>query len=336
MLQIGKINRLRIKEINPAGCILVEDKRISTTKHQQAHVKPEREALDTNLAKSPWGPVNTKNKSTIENEASGLEAGSIDQEEVFLALGNTNTKKDTKPFEVDDVISAFLFYSEDKQVHASLTEPHIQMGDLAALRVINITQAGAFLDWGLPRDLFAPKQHTHSQIAVGMPAVVRLVHHPKERKLFATTKIEQYLEDAPSQWDYSQAVDLLIYSETPLGFKTVINQKYEGLLYKSDLFKPVHIGDTHKGFISKIRDDGKIDVSLQRHDKIQRQSLNAQILEDLKAHGGISSLTDKSSAEDIRTRFNVSKGAYKKALGQLYKSRKITISPDYIKLNKEQ
>jgi hypothetical protein len=232
-------------------------------------------------------------------------------------------------------VDAFLFYGQDKTVQASLSPPAIEMDQFKALNVVGLTDAGAFFDWGLPRDLFAPKQHTHSELAEGLPAVVRLVHESQQNRLFATTKIEQFLLDAPEQWDSKAQVTLLVYAKTPLGFKVIIDDTYAGLLYHSDLFKAVHIGETHSGFISKVREDGKIDVSLQRHDKQQRQTLNEQILSDLDAHEGISTLTDKSSAEEIQTRFNVSKGAYKKALGQLYKEKKIVITPSHIKRNSE-
>jgi hypothetical protein len=232
-------------------------------------------------------------------------------------------------------VEVFLYYGQDKTIHASTRPAAICIDEFKALTVVGLTDAGAFFKWGIERDLFAPKQHIHSELAEGMPAVVRLVHEPEQNRLFATTKIEQFLLDAPAEWDYRNQVELLVYGKTPLGFKVIIDNSYSGLLYHSDLFKPVHIGETHMGYISKIRDDGKIDVSLQRHDAKQRQSLNQQILDDLEAHGGISTLTDKSSAEEIQTRFNVSKGAYKRALGQLYKSKQIMITPSHIKSNTE-
>lgn len=233
------------------------------------------------------------------------------------------------------LVDVFLYYAQDKTVHASMTPASISMDEFKALMVVGLTDAGAFFKWGLPRDLFAPKQHTHSEVAEGMLSVVRLIHEPKQNRLYASTKIEQFLIDAPAQWDVKVPVELLVYAKTPLGFNVIIDNSYAGLLYRSDLFKPVHVGDMLTGFITKLRDDGKIDVSLQRHDAQQRQSLHAQILDDLDAHGGLSSLTDKSSAQDIQTRFNVSKGAYKKALGQLYKNHQIIITPTHIKRTEE-
>lgn len=236
--------------------------------------------------------------------------------------------------EEGQTVEVFLYYGQDNSVKASTKTAAISMGEFKALTVVGLTEAGAFFKWGIERDLFAPKQHIHSELAEGLPAVLRLVHEPKQHRLFATTKIEQFLLDAPQTWDYSTPVELLIYGKSPLGFKVIIDGNYAGLLYHNDLFKTVQIGETHSGFISKIREDGKIDVSLQRHDKKQRQSLNQQILDDLDAHGGISTLTDKSSPDEIHTRFNVSKAAYKRALGQLYKAKQIIISPGHIKRSK--
>lgn len=232
-------------------------------------------------------------------------------------------------------VDVFLYYGVDKRIAASMQAASICMDEFKALTVVELTDAGAFFKWGMQRDLFAPKQHVHNELSVGMPAVVRLIHEPKQQRLFATTKIEQFLRDAPTSWDYTEQVELLVYAKTPLGFKVIINSMYGGLLYHSDLFKAVHIGETHTGYITKLRDDGKIDVSLQRHDAKQRISLNEQILSDLDAHGGLSTLTDKSSPEDIQIRFNVSKAAYKRALGQLYKAKHIIITPSHIKRNSE-
>ncbi|MBT1451933.1 hypothetical protein KJ365_13655 [Glaciecola sp. XM2] len=232
-------------------------------------------------------------------------------------------------------IDVFLYYGQDRNIHATLTKPAITVDEFKALRVVGLSDAGAFFDWGLPKDLYAPKQHTHSELAIGMPAVVKLVVEDKQHKLYATTKIEKFLSPAPDTWSTSTPVQLLVYAKTPLGFKVIIDDTYAGLLYHSDLFKPVHIGEVHQGFIKRIREDGKVDVTLQRHDKKQRASLAEQILDDLEAHGGLSSLTDKSSPQDIQVRFNVSKASYKKALGQLYKEKKIVITPKHIKLTNE-
>ena len=296
MLSIGKFNTLKVKEATPVGYILA------------ATFEDESQQLDK--PSNPW----------TEN---------IEKQTQTILLSDA-----TRALNEGESIDVFLFYAQDKSVQATMQNVKIEMDEFKSLTVVGITEAGAFLDWGLSRDLFAPKQHIHSELAEGLPAVVKLVHEPKQNRLYATTKIEQYLETAPSQWDYAKPVELLVYSKTPLGYKVLIDQQYAGLLYSSDLFKSIRIGETHKGFITKIRDDGKIDVSLQRHDAKQRQTLAEQIIEDLEAHGGISSLTDKSSPQDIQTRFNVSKGAYKKALGQLYKNKKILISATHITLEK--
>lgn len=235
-------------------------------------------------------------------------------------------------FELGEEVSAFLYYGQDKNIHASLHIPNILEGQLKTLRVVGLTDAGAFFDWGLAKDLYAPAQHIHSQLAVGLPAVVKIIVDSEQKKLYATTKIERFFSPAPESWDLKKPVELLVYAKTPLGFKVVIDGTYGGLLYHSDLFKPVHIGDTHQGYISRIREDGKIDVSLQLHDETQRKTLSEEIISDLEAHGGLSTLTDKSSPADIQVRFNVSKAAYKRALGQLYKSKKIMITPTHIKL----
>ncbi|WP_395343677.1 S1 RNA-binding domain-containing protein [Ningiella sp. W23] len=311
MLSIGKINTLIVKDISPIGCTL--------------EAAPSNIPALSSEANNPW----TQGKS-------GLSTAEIDDVQAILPISELSTSQQKQAPQVGDKIDVYLYYSGHQdaknQVLASVTPALINFGEFKSLKVKGISSAGAFFDWGLSRDLYAPKQHIHSALSEGLDAVVRLVHEPKQKRLYATSKIEQFLNSAPSSWDYKKSVELLVYAKTPLGFKVIIDQRYAGLLYQSDLFKTLRIGEIHSGFISKIRDDGKIDCALQRHDKMQRQSLTQEILDDLAAHGGLSSLTDKSDPQDIQTRFNVSKGAYKKALGQLYKSKKIVITRDFVKL----
>ncbi|GLR69853.1 CvfB family protein [Agaribacter marinus] len=230
------------------------------------------------------------------------------------------------------IIQAFVYYNEDGELQGTCDNVKLSMGQFVSLKVKSIIRAGAFIDWGIKPDLFMPRDHLHSKVQENMQTIVTLFHDPYKKQLAASSKIEKYLADAPENWDYTQQVDLLIYAETPLGFKAIVDQKYAGLLYKSELFKRVRIGQSMTGFIKQIRSDGKIDLQLQRQDQGGRKDLVSQILDDLQAHDGISSLTDKSSPEDIQHRFNVSKNAYKKAIGQLYKDKKIVIHKTHISL----
>ena len=164
--------------------------------------------------------------------------------------------------------------------------------------------------------------------------VVHTFFDDKTQRILGATKLHYFLKESSAYLNEGDTVQCLVYAKTDLGFKVVINEKSLGLIFHSDAFKPLKVGQATEGVIKTIRDDGKVDVALQRIDKGGRDALQQAILDDLEAHGGISTLTDKSAPEAIYSHFNVSKAAYKKALGALYKQKKITLSPDAVRLNK--
>lgn len=234
-------------------------------------------------------------------------------------------------YKLDDVVDAFVYTNAQGELVASDIQPIIYSEQFKPLTVVGKHEFGFFFDWGLPDNLYAPQKQVHKELDVGTQYVVRLFVDAKG-KLLATTKIERYLQDQCPRSMQHKAVDILLYSQTPLGYKAIVNNKYQGLLFKSDLIGKVNVGDSLSGFVKKVRDDGKLDLSLQLQTQQSRDTLQQAILDDLAAHDGISSLTDKSSPEDIYARFKVSKGAYKKALGALFKAQNITINPEYIAL----
>jgi hypothetical protein len=150
--------------------------------------------------------------------------------------------------------------------------------------------------------------------------------------MIGSTKLYRFLEETTDDLNVGDTVSVIVFDETSLGFKCVINKQYQGLLFKSDLFKRLSVGDQLTAFIKNIREDGKIDLSLQKEGKEARTDLASEIMDDLVAHGGMSTLTDKSSAEEIFARFHVSKGAYKRAIGTLYKNKKIVLSKTHISI----
>ncbi|MFC3121568.1 CvfB family protein [Agaribacter flavus] len=235
-------------------------------------------------------------------------------------------------YQSGQTINTFVYYDEEGNLQGTTEDVRLRIGQFSALKIKSIIGAGAFVDWGLKPDLFIPREHLHSQVHENMLSVLTMFHDPYKKQLCASTKVEKYLSEAPNKLSTTEPFSLLIYAETPLGFKAIIDQKYTGLLYKNELFTPLRIGQTITGYVKEVRADGKIDLQLQRQDQGSRDELATQILDDLIAHDGLSSLTDKSKPEEIRQRFNVSKNAYKKALGQLYKERKITIHSSHISL----
>jgi predicted RNA-binding protein (virulence factor B family) len=248
-------------------------------------------------------------------------------ESVFMPVSDTNGQ-----FTKGQTLQAFVYYAQDGSIQATQKEVPIKVNDFALLTCTGATDFGAFFDWGMERDLLVPKSMQHKPMDIGLSYVVYLLDDPDNRKLVGSSKLYRFLNETSDDLSPGQEVSVIIFDETSLGFKCIINREYQGLLFKSDLFKRLAIGDQVTAFVKHIREDGKIDLSLQRQGKEARKDLADEIIDDLKAHGGVSTLTDKSSADEIFARFHVSKGAYKRAIGTLYKNKKVLLSKTHISL----
>ncbi len=208
-----------------------------------------------------------------------------------------------------------------------------QVGECALLRAVTVTGAGVFMDCGMERDLLVPVSQQLTPMQEGRSYVVYLFLDPKQQ-VIGSTKLHNFLDERAKNMAPGEQVDLLIVNETDLGYKAVINGTHLGLLYKGEVFQALQPGDKTRGYIKAIRDDKKIDLSLQQHNQQSRDELTGQILAFLKASGGTSTLTDYSPPDAIYKQYHVSKGNYKKALGKLYKQRLIKVSKDKITLLK--
>ena len=259
----------------------------------------------------------------------------IDDEEEEVLLPNKYVPEE---FTQGDEIKVFVYTdSEDRNIATTLT-PTITRGSFAYLEVKAVTTYGAFLDWGLEKDLFVPFKEQKEKMKEGEAYVVFLYADWSTGRLCASSKLNQFLvlEDLEEDFveDFEAPVDLLIYDETSLGYKAIINDRYAGVLYRNELYQNISIGDEIQGYINKVREDEKIDLRLQK-DGVEAIAPNAQVILDyLKAHGGETSVTDKSSPDEIAAQFNMSKKAFKKALGSLYKSRRILIEEGKVTLLK--
>lgn len=250
-----------------------------------------------------------------------------------IALPSANVA--TKP-QIGDQLSAFIYLSEDGSLVATGKQPKVKVGEVAVLKAVGATDFAAFFDWGMERDLMVPQAQQDAPVSEGMNYVVYAYYDDATHRLLGTTRLHYHFSETNHQLEEGQAVSILVYAETDLGYKVLINESSLGLVFKSDAFKPLRVGDSSPAFIAKIRPDGKVDVTLQQDNHQGRDALQQAILDDLEAHGGISTLTDKSPADEIYSHFNVSKGAYKKALGALYKQRKILLSKNAVKLAKPE
>jgi predicted RNA-binding protein (virulence factor B family) len=234
--------------------------------------------------------------------------------------------------EVGDSLEAFIYLDSADLLLATTETPYVMVGECAYLKVVDVNQAGAFMDWGLPKDLLVPYGEQISPLKIGQSYTVLAYLDENTNRIAATQKLDSYLSEEAQYFKPGQAVDLLIFGKTELGYKAVINNTHIGLIYKNEVFQTLTHGEKLKGFIKAIREDRKIDLCLQLPGRDARDDLNTRVLDHLKKNGGISTLTDKSSPEDIYQCFAVSKKNYKKAIGTLYKKRIILIEEDKITL----
>jgi len=234
--------------------------------------------------------------------------------------------------EVSDALDVFIYLDSADLLLATTETPYVMVGECAYLKVIDVNQAGAFMDWGLPKDLLVPYGEQISPLKIGQSYTVLAYLDENTNRIAATQKLDSHLSEEAQYFKPGQAVDILIFGKTELGYKAVINNTHIGLIYKNEVFQTLTHGEKLKGFIKTIREDRKIDLCLQLPGKDARDDLNTRILDHLKKNDGESTLTDKSSPDDIYQCFAVSKKNYKKAIGTLYKKRLIRIEDAKITL----
>ncbi len=209
--------------------------------------------------------------------------------------------------------------------------PKAQVGECALVKAVTVTKTGAFMDCGLERDLLVPISQQLTPMVEGQSYVVHLFLDPQQN-IIGSTKLHNFLDERAKNMAPGEQVDLLIVNESEMGYKAVINGTHLGLLYKGEVFRPLLPGDKTKGYIKAVREDRKIDLSLQRQNQQTRDELQARILDFLNARGCTSTLTDYSPPDEIYKQYSVSKGNYKKALGKLYKQRLISVEKNKITL----
>ena len=239
--------------------------------------------------------------------------------------------KDT-PSEVEDWLNVFIYLDSEDKLIATTLKPKIQLGEFASLKVVDINRVGLFFDWGLPKDLLLPHSEEKRPLQIGDYCVVYLYLDKRTRRLTATARLDRHLDKVPAYYQVGQEVDLLVVERTDLGFKAIIDGKHWGLIHKNELFKFIRSGMREKGYIKELRADGKISLSLQPIGHEAASGLAEQIIERLRAHGGVLALGDKSPPELVAAHFRVSKGNFKKAIGGLYKQGLIRIHDDRIEL----
>ena len=233
---------------------------------------------------------------------------------------------------VGDTLEVFLYLDSEDRPVATTQKPKAQVGEFAYLKVVANTDVGAFLDWGLDKDVLVPFSEQHRPMEVGHSYLVYLYLDKVDERITASSKIDKFLDDEkPHSFKPQQAVNLIIANSTDLGYKAIVNNSHWGVLYKDGVYQRLSFGQSIKGYIKHIRPDGRIDLSLQGGQETRDKYANI-ILNYLKTHNGFAPVHDKSDPHFISELFGMSKAAFKKAIGNLYKQRIISIGKDGIRL----
>ncbi|WP_120993340.1 CvfB family protein [Stutzerimonas urumqiensis] len=246
-----------------------------------------------------------------------------------ILLPNRYIPKD-QPTEVGDWLRVFLYFDSEDKVIATTLRPRVQVGQFAALKVVQINRVGLFLDWGLPKDLLLPHSEEKRPLQVGDTCVVHVYLDRHTGRITATARLDRFLDRTPARYEAGQPVELLVVERTDLGLKAIVEGQHWGLIHRNEAFKPLRPGQREQGFIREVRADGKISLTLQAPGREGADSLQRLILERLAASGGTLEVSDKSDPEQIAKLFGVSKGNFKKALGALYKQGRIRILDERI------
>lgn len=237
--------------------------------------------------------------------------------------------------EIGDEIDVFLYLDSEERLIATTEKPLAQVGDFAWLRVAWVNNFGAFLDWGLMKDLFVPFREQKMKMQKDHSYLVHVHLDPETYRIMASAKVERYLcEDYPP-YHGGDEVDCLIWQKTDLGFKAIVDNRFAGLLFDDEIFRQLHSGDRVKAYVKQVRPDGKIDLSLQKKGQQAVEDFSDVLLRHLQTNGGHTPLGDKSPAEEIYAVFGVSKKVFKKAVGDLYRRRLITIADDGLHLTSD-
>lgn len=232
----------------------------------------------------------------------------------------------------DDELDVFLYLDQDERLIATTLQPLAEVGQFACLEVAWTNEYGAFLDWGLMKDLFCPFREQKMRMVKGNRYIVYVKVDEESYRIMATAKVDKYLSRERPPYKHGDEVELLVWQKTELGFKVIVDNQFTGLVYSDQIFRPLSTGDRLKGYIDHIRQDNKIDVTLQRTGRQQTLDFSQVLLEYLKTNGGHTHLCDKSDAAEIMMVFKVSKKTFKKAVGDLYRQRLISIEDNGITL----
>jgi len=264
----------------------------------------------------------------------------LSQNTIGLLLGDKSGESVLLPkkycpesYELDDEITIFVYLDNKGNKIATNVIPKILFNEFALLKVTAVTDVGVFMDWGMEKELFVPFREQTQKMEEGRWYIVYLDLDKKTDRLYASSRIERHLQNEVLTVVENEKVHLLVMQKTDLGFSVIINNAHKGLVFKNEIFKKLNIGDKLNGFVKKIHEDNKIDISIQPIGYTNFIDKNTELVyKALLKNNGFLAVTDKSSPDEISRQFGMSKKAFKKSLGALYKQRKIKLLPDGIEL----
>ena len=231
-----------------------------------------------------------------------------------------------------DMLNVFIYLDNEERLIATTLQPKVQVGEFACLEVAWVNEYGAFLDWGLMKDLFVPFREQKQKMQKGHRYVVHAHVDEDSYRIMASAKVERYLSKEMPPYQPGEEVEVMVWQRTDLGYKVIVDNQFSGLVYQREIFKALEPGMKMSAYIRQVREDGKIDLTLQK-DGLQKVGDFAEVLlQYIKDHDGYTPLNDKSAAEDLYDAFEVSKKTFKKAVGDLYKKRLIVLVEDGIRL----
>lgn len=240
----------------------------------------------------------------------------------------------TEPLAVGKEVRVFVYQSSDAMLQASMKAPRVMLGEFAQLRCLSVTDHGAFMDWGMPKDLFVPFAEQYRPMVDGQDYVVHVTWDRRGERLIGSSKLAPHFDYDIAGLERGDAVDLLVFSVTAASAQVVVDQRYLGMVYMDATSRRVHAGEELDGYVAKLREDNRVEITLSPPGAYREQRDEAQrvVLDELFAAGGFLPIHDKSSPADIHRAVGLSKKVFKRSVGSLYKARKVRLEADGIRL----
>ena len=235
-------------------------------------------------------------------------------------------------YDIGDIIKVFVYLDNEERLVATTEEPLAKVGDFALLRVAWTNDYGAFLDWGLLKDLFVPFSEQDGKMVKGNSYLVYVTIDRKSYRIYASARLDKFLSRTKPPYETDEEVDIIVWRRTDLGWKVIVNGNHSGLVFANEVFRDLKTGDRLKGYVKRVRTDGKIDIVLQRHGVAGDDDSSMRLLSAIEAQRGFLPLNDNSSPDEIYSMLGMSKKAFKRAAGKLYKQRLIIIDDDGLRL----